>query len=814
MLPCLLAFLVLGMYSFPPGDNQAKAHMKSAETLLKDGKAFEAYQEADAAVHLDPNNKKYREKLSQIGHSASQLAEAKARERMGTDPQDARTWLQAALRYDPSNLSASQTLSVLELQLNEASKKADQVRELLDSGKLSEGEALLNSIPNYMQGAVPSIVSLRAGISSESHLNTAETLWGAGHAEDAIRELSSAESSSTVPVYVKSKSEELRRKFSDYYVAQASAAPVNTPGELVTKAQLVKKAIDVNRANPEALRMKTTLADSLGTMFPTERGQGLSSRPSAARARVELEQVAFLEKEMKDDPKVLLQKTALNSLAYPLMRVKLNITAPSGCGAALDGKLFEKVGGVAVAPVATLEDRGWDVTVSVRDISCSQTDVPRQSEQAINSTYVAGQSQLDNPDYLQLLVAVQQAQADVARLEIENQNNPNFGNGFALGLARGRLNKLRNQLSRTSPYIHKDIYQQYQYTKFSTYRSFEITSNVFLSSARGTKQVIGEEKVKVLKERHSEGISGVLPEDHNGVRNITPSMESMDQLGAEAKDDLVLQFGSTIRELLTKYVAWRANATDLSGPDRLGYFLYAADLSKGTPVRSEYESSMLTANTALLGGMSKIESFQTPANISTLTEVQAAENLAGDEETSQPNVESFIEGVVSIETDSGVGSGFFVTPGCLVVTNNHVVSGADTIVVRTSTKKLLVGRIIEHDVGRDLALLTVGMHGCHYLKLGDPDRERLGQEVYAIGNPLRLSNTVTKGIISARRSTKDGVKYIQLDATINPGNSGGPLLTKSGTVIGVNTFKVGGYEGLNFAISATEIKEVFRKYVQ
>src|SRR5690349_11210266 len=117
MLPYLLAFVLLGMYSFPPAENQAKVHMKSAETLLKDGKPFEAYQEADAAVHLDPNNKKYREKLSQIGHAASQLAEAKARERMGSDPQDARTWLEAALRYDGSNLSASQALSILELQV-------------------------------------------------------------------------------------------------------------------------------------------------------------------------------------------------------------------------------------------------------------------------------------------------------------------------------------------------------------------------------------------------------------------------------------------------------------------------------------------------------------------------------------------------------------------------------------------------------------------------------------------------------------------------------------------------------------------------
>ena len=813
MLPYLLAFVLLGMYSFPPAENQAKVHMKSAETLLKDGKPFEAYQEADAAVHLDPNNKKYREKLSQIGHAASQLAEAKARERMGSDPQDARTWLEAALRYDGSNLSASQALSILELQVSEASKKADQVKGLLDSGKLSEGEALLNSIANY-KGAIPSIVSLQAGVTSERHLNTAETLWGSGHAEDAIRELSNAESSSTVPVYVKSKSEELRRKFSDYYVTQASAAPVKTPGELVTKAQLVNKAIEVNRTNPEALRMKTALADALGAMFPTEHGQGLSSRPSAPRARVELEEVGFLEKEMKDDPNLLSQKTALNSLAYPLVRVKLNIGAASGCGAVLDAKFFEKVGNVAISPVAAVDNENWDVSVSVRDISCSQTDVPRQSEQAANSTYVAGQTQLQNPDYMQLLVAVQQAQSDVARLEIDNQNNPNFGTGFALGLARGRLNKLRNQLSRTSPYIQKDIYQQYQYAKFVAFRSFEISSDLVLSSTLGPKRVIGEEKIKILKEQHSEGISGVLAEDHSGVRNTTPTIEPMDQLGLEAKDDLVHEFGSKIRQLLAKYVALRAKSPDLTGPDRFGYFLYAADLSKGTTVSSEYESAMPTVKSALSGGFSKIESFETPANISTLTEVEADENVAGGGETSQPNIESFIEGVVSIETDSGVGSGFFVTAGCLVVTNNHVVSGADTIVVRTSAKKLLVGRILEHDAVRDLALLTVGMHGCHSLKLGDPERERLGEEVYAIGNPLGLSNTVTKGIISARRSTKDGVRYIQLDATINPGNSGGPLLTKSGSVIGVNTFKVGGYEGLNFAISATEIKEVFRKYLQ
>ena len=149
-----------------------------------------------------------------------------------------------------------------------------------------------------------------------------------------------------------------------------------------------------------------------------------------------------------------------------------------------------------------------------------------------------------------------------------------------------------------------------------------------------------------------------------------------------------------------------------------------------------------------------------------------------------------------------------------MVTNNHAVNGAETIVVKNSTKKLFIGQVLARDTRRDLALLTVGAHGCHYVRFGDQAQTRVGQEVYAIGNPIGLSNTVTKGIISAYRSAKDGVTYVQLDATINPGNSGGPLLTRTGLVIGVTSFKVSGYEGLNFAIAASEIIEAFRSYIQ
>jgi S1-C subfamily serine protease len=369
-------------------------------------------------------------------------------------------------------------------------------------------------------------------------------------------------------------------------------------------------------------------------------------------------------------------------------------------------------------------------------------------------------------------------------------------------------------LARTPPYILQNIDQQYQYTQFSAYRSYEISSGVLFSAAHGRKQAIEEGTVKVLQENKAEGTSGVLTEDHSGLHNTTPSLPEVATLAQRAENDFAEKLSLSIKEVFLKYLAMEAKQQEgVAGVNSLGYFLYAADLSKGTPSQALFEPVMISARSALLGGARQVESFKVPSSIPSLTEIEADDGGDRQNEAQQPNIESFIEGVVSIETDSGVGSGFFVTPGCLVLTNNHVVNGAETIVIKTSSKKLLVGHVLEHDARRDLALLTVGAHGCHYLKIGDPAQTRVGQEVYAIGNPIGLSNTVTRGIISAYRSA-DGVTYIQLDATINPGNSGGPLMTRNGDVIGINTFKVSGYEGLNFAIAASEIKEAFRSYIQ
>ena len=141
----------------------------------------------------------------------------------------------------------------------------------------------------------------------------------------------------------------------------------------------------------------------------------------------------------------------------------------------------------------------------------------------------------------------------------------------------------------------------------------------------------------------------------------------------------------------------------------------------------------------------------------------------------------------------GLGSGFIVDAKGTILTNNHVVAGADEVQVVTSDGKVLPAKVEGSDPGTDVAVvrLTRPPSGLKVARLGDSDRLRVGDYVLAIGNPLGLGQTVTMGIVSAKNRTVDGLidfqDFIQTDAAINQGNSGGPLFNFGGEVIGINS---------------------------
>jgi len=166
--------------------------------------------------------------------------------------------------------------------------------------------------------------------------------------------------------------------------------------------------------------------------------------------------------------------------------------------------------------------------------------------------------------------------------------------------------------------------------------------------------------------------------------------------------------------------------------------------------------------------------------------------------------------VVTVETGGGQGSGFFVSPDT-VLTNKHVVEGNTAVMVRKSTGGTIHAEVINSSWDFDLAVLKLEVVNPTqvYLPLALSSDVHLGAEVIAIGSPLGLRNTVTRGIVSGTRDYR-GIAVIQTDAAINPGNSGGPLIDREGRVIGVNTMKLAGdaLQSLSFAVSVQYVRRM------
>jgi serine protease Do len=161
----------------------------------------------------------------------------------------------------------------------------------------------------------------------------------------------------------------------------------------------------------------------------------------------------------------------------------------------------------------------------------------------------------------------------------------------------------------------------------------------------------------------------------------------------------------------------------------------------------------------------------------------------------------------------GAGSGFIVDKRGYILTNEHVVRGADEIKITMKDGKKFEGKVVGQDATLDIAVVKIDTKGASLptLPLGDSSKIRVGEWVIAIGNPYGFANSVTAGIISATGRTLEDLgkkNLIQIDAAINPGNSGGPLLNLKGEVIGINVAIVAGAQGIGFAIPINAAKDI------
>jgi serine protease Do len=169
----------------------------------------------------------------------------------------------------------------------------------------------------------------------------------------------------------------------------------------------------------------------------------------------------------------------------------------------------------------------------------------------------------------------------------------------------------------------------------------------------------------------------------------------------------------------------------------------------------------------------------------------------------------------------GFGSGFIVDPKGVILTNHHVVDGADQVEIQLRDGRKFVSSDIKSDRKTDLAIVRIKTNGdLPFLELGDSDAMEVGDHVLAVGAPFGLAGTVTSGIVSAKgRSIKVNMyeDFIQTDAAINPGNSGGPLVNLAGQVIGVNSAiksRTGGFQGIGLAVASNMVKNIMPHLVK
>ena len=807
-LAVLCAFIVL----FVPlalAQSTPKEHYKKGEELLKQNQLFPAYDEFKTAAESDPSNKKFQKKRTEIGKLASKTAQEEARKVTTSDPPTCEKWLARAIQYDSTNDSAAHELASIRETIRVALAKAEQAKQLLNQGDVQAAENLLTSL-RPAKPAIPDFPDLEKELTGAKTAKKAETDLENHQYKLAMSEIEEALRVAPNCHFVLDISRKVRRTESENILQDSTQYSSGSMSDLVHTLQLADYSLRVDGNNDHAKQVNQTASQQLASLL-------LSSTVNSGQpenARVSLERLSIAEPWIQQDSRFTSAKATLASRAYPVLRVRIEIEDSTNCPTEINQEASRRTILDGLGHLAKADREDWTLSFRVKAPSCSQTDVPKQSVQQANSTYVAGYNQVANPTYTQLQQSLYSAQLELTRAEINNQNNPNFGSGLVLGLARGKVNRLQRQLSSTQPYIQQEIVQQYQIEKFIALRSCHVESVLQVYAKPGKVPFATEQAVTAGAEESHDGIAGVLPQDKSGLHNLQPVLPPIEQCKARIASDYLNKLKSGARELAAGFFASAAMDRQLETAQRLASSMYVFDLANGTQyeaLRNNDTPKIYDATVEQERSKTMLDTLDLPV----LKQFSFQNTDTSDNGPVESVLEHAMEGVVEIETDSGaLGSGFFFTNACMVLTNHHVIVGAETIILRTSSKKLYTAQVLAKDDQRDLALLSTNARTCNFLELEERENPHVGQEVFAIGSPLGLSGTVTRGIVSAMRTTSSGIHYIQLDATINPGNSGGPLLSRSGRVLGINTFKLKGYEGLNFAVLSSEVKSSFGRFLK
>jgi S1-C subfamily serine protease len=452
------------------------------------------------------------------------------------------------------------------------------------------------------------------------------------------------------------------------------------------------------------------------------------------------------------------------------------------------------------------------------DIDCSVGTV-NDSPQPVNSTYVASYQQIVNPDYVRAQSDLQMAQASLAQVRADNAANPPVNawvaaaQGLAEGLARSNVDKALAKLQQTPPYLSQPVMLQYVAQKYTTIRTARVMITLTVRERVGSWVDSHYHSAETRSTDY--GVMNVLPSDSQGLRERIPSLRSSASLLDDAYMTLMRETEGDLYESLAALFAERARQARNDVVRLAGNLLYVRDCSPSTFARLNADSFVDEVRHTQLGDIRRLGLDVTRISFPSATTTFSTSATGDASGFLHSPVQRALPAVVTVVTDDGLGSGFFIGSNGLVVTNAHVLAGKARATVYTTDGSKYFATVVRVSAKPDLALLKTAALVQHPLRLVDSSPIEVGSDVFAVGSARGLEGTVTKGIISASR-TIEGIAYFQIDAAINPGNSGGPLLTPDGNVIGVNTFKVSpdSSEALGFAITSNEVRKAFGEFLK
>lgn len=803
---CMVCLLVTLLFTKPILASEASDLLDRGRELLAQGQPMEALSVLEQAAKLKPGSRRFLEAVASARSAALDFSSQRAGSARWESYPELVLLLERCEQIGPTDSRTAIVRSAHKRLTEQIRNAISQTHQDLRNGHAVDRpqiEARFGSIEAYF----PEVEALKVEMQFREDLGVAREAADQGSFKDAFATLSTWESSRPDDLDLQTT----RQSLADLLVRRALPTIIqDSNSDRLGELSLAAYSIDFFEQMCSPCRGRLGNVAEVRQKLEKSLREELSSysrsdTPAAgwAACAIAMEGALALSDEGK---RQLAGEFCPPGLKGP--RFGLAIVAEDGCRAgklqsAIAGALPESGEIIPVTPGPGVgANRDLDLVVWVHLQRCDIAELGERDLRSERSSYYSGNEELSNPEYLYVQQQLESLRAQQWRYQAAMQANPqDLGASAGLAALLIQMGVLSKRLSNMPPVLFRPIEQSYTYERYKTGVGALVESEIRILDPDNPKSIFVA-KIQAHEPKWAEGIRGVVPKDTQGLANWQPALDPQEVLASallKASD----QAAAAVREGVSVVFADKAFRHFVAGriPAAVGNLvaLRGSQPAENDPDFAAYRTEQLASMLRVIDEPQKQAELLQPFRKRLTSAPSEIDNPADV-------LEAALEAVVVVERGEHLGSGFLVSANGLILTNHHVIQAVGPIAVELSSGDRFLATVLAEDPAKDIAVLRIAGTELPFLQLGTLESAALGSDVYALGAPEGLAGTVTKGIVSAKRRA-GGVQLIQIDAPINPGNSGGPLLS-AGKVIGINTFRLNGSQGLNFSVAIDEVFEM------